>query len=309
MDIRGLRYFIEVVRRQSFTRAAEGLFVTQPTISKMVKQLEEELEMPLLIREGKSFRLTDAGKVTFERGQDVLAAMTRLQNELSDLTALEHGELRVGVPPMVGATFFAPVVRTFHERYPKITLKLVEAGALAVEASVRSGQLEIGVAVLPVEENTFEHFGFVLDRLCLVAPAGSRWKGMRSVSLMDVADEPIVLYPEDFTLSIRVADAYKRIGKPLKVAERSGHWDFIVALVAARLGIALLPESITQRIDRSLFDIVPVNEDELVWHLGLIWRRGSYLSHASRAWIDITREVLGPLAEEAHMPEHEHTGD
>lgn len=306
MDVKALKYFIEVVRRQSFTRAAESLFVTQPTISKMVKQLEEELDMPLLIREGKSFRLTDAGKVTFERGQDVLTAMNRLKNELSDLTALDTGELVVGVPPMIGAIFFGPVVRAFHERFPKVKLKLMEAGALAVEQQVRSGQLEIGVAVLPVEEEVFEHFGFVQDRLCLVAPAGSRWHGMRRVSLVDVADEPIVLYPEDFTLSLRVADAFRRIGKPLKVAERSGHWDFIVALVAARLGIALLPAQITQRIDRDLFDIVPINPDELVWHLGLIWKRDTYLSHASRAWIDITREVLGQY-HDALLPDH--TGD
>jgi DNA-binding transcriptional LysR family regulator len=225
---------------------------------------------------------------------------------LSDLTALEHGELVVGVPPMIGAIFFGPVVRAFHERYPKVKLKLMEAGALAVENNVRSGQLEIGVAVLPVDEETFEHFGFVQDRLCLVTPSGSRWQGMRRVSLVDVADEPIVFYPEDFTLSMRVADAYKRIGKPLKIAERSGHWDFIVALVAARLGIALLPERITQRLDRKLFDIVPVRENELVWHLGLIWRRGTYLSHAARAWVDITREVLGPF-HDVFLPEH--TGD
>ncbi|WP_280954770.1 LysR family transcriptional regulator [Paludibacterium denitrificans] len=60
MDIRALRYFSEVVKRQSFTKAAEALFVTQPTISKMVKQLEDELGMPLILREGRHFRLTDA---------------------------------------------------------------------------------------------------------------------------------------------------------------------------------------------------------------------------------------------------------
>ncbi|KZE31805.1 LysR family transcriptional regulator [Crenobacter luteus] len=305
MDIRGLRYFTEVVRRQSFTRAAEALYVTQPTISKMVRQLEDELGMPLLIREGRSFRLTDAGRVAFERGQDVLAAMQRLNNELADLTALERGELVVGVPPMIGAIFFAPVVSAFHARYPKVELKLMEDGATAVENAVRSGQLEIGVAVLPVDETVFDHFGFVSDRLCLVAPSGSRWKGLASVALTDIADEPLILYPEDFTLSHRVADAYRRDGLTMKVAERSGHWDFIVALVAARLGVALLPERITRRIDRSLFDIVPLNDAELVWHLGLIWRRDTYLSHATRAWIDITREMLAPAEDD----EHSHTGD
>ena len=161
-------------RQQSFTRAAENLYVTQPTISKMVKQLEEELGMPLFIREGRSFRLTDAGHVAFERGQEVLAAMTRMKTALSDLASLERGELVVGLPPMSGSAFFAPVVSSFRERYPNIELKVVEDGALAIENSVRTGQLEIGSAVLPVNPQEFDHFGFARDHLCLVAPAGSQ---------------------------------------------------------------------------------------------------------------------------------------
>jgi DNA-binding transcriptional LysR family regulator len=105
MDIRALRYFVEVVKRHSFTKAADALFVTQPTISKMVKQLEEELGTPLIIREGRSFRLSDAGKVAFERGMDVLSAMNQLKNELNDLAGLTRGELVVGLPPMVGVAF------------------------------------------------------------------------------------------------------------------------------------------------------------------------------------------------------------
>ncbi len=71
MDIRTLRYFVEVVRQQSFTRAAEKLFVTQPTISKMLKNLEDELNCTLLIRDGRKLLLTDTGRVVFERGRDL----------------------------------------------------------------------------------------------------------------------------------------------------------------------------------------------------------------------------------------------
>ena len=102
MDIRTLRYFVEVVRQQSFTRAAEKLFVTQPTISKMLKNLEDELNCTLLIRDGRKLLLTDTGRVVFERGQAILGEFSQLESELSDINHLHKGVLRLGIPPMVG---------------------------------------------------------------------------------------------------------------------------------------------------------------------------------------------------------------
>ncbi|MEN2428086.1 LysR family transcriptional regulator [Chromobacterium vaccinii] len=293
MDIRALRYFVELVKCQSFTRAADALFVTQPTISKMVKQLEEELDMPLILREGRSFRLTDAGRVTYERGLDVLSAMNKLKHELADLASLSHGELVVGLPPMVGVAFFAPVVSRYRRRYPQIELKMVEDGALAIENRIKSGELEIGVAVLPVDSQLFDHYSVVRDPLCLVTPAGSRWHDKSLVRLVDIADQPLVLYPDDFTLSRRVGDAFRELGKTPNIVGRSAHWDFIVELVAANLGVTLLPRSIVERLDRQLFDVVPLYDNKLYWHLALIWQRGGYLSHAARAWLALTRETLG----------------
>ncbi|WP_293762242.1 LysR family transcriptional regulator [uncultured Aquitalea sp.] len=295
MDAKALRYFVEVVKQQSFTRAAEALFVTQPTISKMVKQLEEELGMPLVLREGRGFRLTDAGKVTYERGLDVLSAMSQLKHELADLAGLGKGELVVGLPPMVGVAFFAPVVGAFRQRYPGIELKMVEDGALAIENSIRGGELEIGVAVLPVDNSIFQQFAVVRDPLCLVAPAGSRWQGKSAITLPDIADESFVLYPEDFTLSSRIHHAFREMGKPLNVVGRSAHWDFIVELVTARLGVTLLPRSVVGRLDRELYDVIPVSNPWLIWHLALIWQKDGYLSHAARAWLAVTRDVLGGL--------------
>jgi DNA-binding transcriptional LysR family regulator len=295
MDVRALRYFCEVVRQQSFTRAAERLFVTQPTISKMMRQLEDELGLPLFIREGRSFRLSDAGRVAYERSLDVLAAMSRMKTELSDLVTLERGQLVVGLPPMSGGAFLAPAVSAFRERYPKIELKLVEDGALAIENGVRTGQLEIGIAVLPVDDQAFDQFGFARDPLCLVAPAGSPWHGAKSVKLADIADWPIVFYPEDFTLSRRILAGFTRLGKQIRIAGRSAHWDFIVAMVDARLGIALLPQSVASRLEGQPFDVVLLDEEQIVWSLGLIWQKNVYLSHAARAWIQVTQEVLGKL--------------
>lgn len=92
MDIRTLRYFVEVVRQQSFTRAAEKLFVTQPTISKMLRNLENELECSLLTREGRRLHLTDSGQAVYQRGLVILDQFQQLEAELEDISSLKKGK-------------------------------------------------------------------------------------------------------------------------------------------------------------------------------------------------------------------------
>ena len=292
MDIKALRYFVEVVDRQSFTHAADALHVTQPTISKMVRQLEDELGMPLLRREGKQFQLTDAGRVTLERGREALALMRRLRAELDELTELRRGELTLGVPPMVGGALFAPVIGAFRTRYPGVTLQLMEDGAQAIEEAMRAGRLELGLGLLPVDEAEFEHYAVIHDPLCLVAPAGSAWQGAASVTLAQIADQPFVLFTDDFALPGRIASAFRTLGRPLHIVSRSAHWDFIAELVAAGLGVTLLPRSVARRLQDRPLDIVPLDDAELQWKPALIWRRDVYLSQAARAMIDLTRQLL-----------------
>lgn len=98
MDVRALRYFTEVVRQQSFTRAAQKLFVTQPTISKMVRQLEEELDCALLIRDGRRLHLTDSGQAVYQRGLAILQEFHQLEAEIGDINQLKTGKLRLGIP-------------------------------------------------------------------------------------------------------------------------------------------------------------------------------------------------------------------
>lgn len=93
MELRSLRYFVEVVKQKSFTGAAEKMFVTQPTISKMVKSLEDEIGSPLLLRESRQMVLTDAGQIVYQRGLEVLAAHAQLEAELNDLAKLGAARL------------------------------------------------------------------------------------------------------------------------------------------------------------------------------------------------------------------------
>jgi DNA-binding transcriptional LysR family regulator len=300
MELRALRYFVEVVRQQSFTLAAETLFVTQPTISKMVKALEEEIGTPLLLREGRQFVLTDAGRIVAQRGQDVLAAHAQLRAELDDLESLDRGELRIGIPPM-GGTLFTPAIAAFRQRHPKLELKLFEQGSRAIEAALLTGELELGAVLLPVDEAVFGLLPVSHHRLWLVAPAESRWRGAESVALAELADEGFVFYGESLALNDVVMRACREAGFTPSIVGRSGHWDFIIALVGAGVGIALLPEPYCRPLDPARYTRVPVVEPEISWDMALAWRKDGYLSKAARAWLEVARETL-PGDEDAGSP-------
>ncbi|MGH8777827.1 LysR substrate-binding domain-containing protein [Paraburkholderia sp.] len=301
MELRALRYFVEVVRQQSFTVAAEQMFVTQPTISKMVKALEDEIGSPLLLRDGRQMVLTDAGRIVFQRGQDVLAAHALLQAELDDLDKLGRGELTIGIPPMGGA-LFTPTIAAFRQRYPKIDLKLFEQGSRGIETALISGELELGGVLQPVDPETIDVLPMSRQLLWLVARRGSRWDGATQVRLADLASEPFVFYGESLALNDVVLNACRTAGFTPTIVGRSAHWDFMAALVQAGVGIALLPAPYCRRLDAAQLACCPVIEPEIPWEMAIGWRRNGYLSHAARAWLDVARETLATQSGDEFMP-------
>lgn len=295
MDIRSLRYFVEVVEQHSFTRAASRLHVTQPTVSKMVAQLEESLGLMLLVREGKRFTLSDAGKVVLARAHEILALHAQLKLELRDLQQLERGELRMGVSPQTHMAL-APWLAEFHQRYPGIELKMYEVGTQAIERDLRKGTVELGT-MLDYPGNAaswqdFEALPLVRSPLCLLAPAGSPWHGRTSVQLSELADSPFIFYGDTFALNDIVLDACQRAGFVPRITGRSGQWDFIASLVRLGVGICLLPKMYCDTLDASQFAIVPLIDPPVEWNLMLAWRRSGRLSFAARAWLELVRSHM-----------------
>jgi DNA-binding transcriptional LysR family regulator len=261
----------------------------------MIRNLEIELGADLFYREGKSIRLTDAGELLLVKAQNIVESFTSLSSELDSLRNLKQGHIRIGLPPMVGASFFPAVIGEFHRRYPEVTIRLHEDGAKKVEDDVESGLLDIGAIVLPVNRAKFHCFTFVEEKLQLLVPAGHRLDGAQNVPLKELAEEEFVLFREDFALHDRIISECVKAGFQPKVVYESSQWDLISRMVAAGMGIALLPETICRDMDRSRIAVIPLTEPVIPWQLGMIWRRDRYLSFAAREWIAFAMKVLGEL--------------
>lgn len=292
MDIRHLQCVNEIVRHRSFTRAAEALHLTQPSVSKIVKALEEELNVELFVRDGKQVKLTDAGETIYRYAGPILRQFDELVAELGELTYLNKGIVRLGLPPMAGARFFPAVIKKFRDRYPGISIKLVEEGAKKIEESVADGSLDAGVVLLPVDGDAFETYPIVDDRMNVLVAPSHPLAGKERIELAELAGESFVLFNDDFALHDRIIGECRNAGFEPRVVYESSQWDFIGELVGAGLGVAMLPDAMCRRLPPELARAIPLVRPVIPWRLAMAWRREGYLSMATREWIRFTRELF-----------------
>ncbi|NIE63352.1 LysR family transcriptional regulator [Burkholderia sp. Ax-1719] len=292
MDIKALRYFSEVVRQNGFRRASSTLHVTQPAISRVIGQLEEEFEVTLLIREPRGVKLTAEGEVLYRHAETILRQAENLVSELRDLRSMVTGVLRIGLPPMTGSTFFGNVITEFRRRYPGIQLHIAEYGSNQLESALADGRVEIAAAMLPVDANAFQTQTFVQDRLALLCNREHALATRRKVSLDELAHETFVALSEDFKINDVIDKACRSRGFIPSIAGRSSHLDLIVSMVTSGMGIALLPESITRKTRSTRLAVVSV-DPVVAYELALVRPRAAYLSRGGRAWVEIAGKVLG----------------
>ncbi|MGE8702095.1 MAG: LysR family transcriptional regulator [Achromobacter sp.] len=306
MDVRALRYFVETVRHASFTQAAKTLFVTQSTVSKMIRQLEEEAGTPLLIRDGHTARPTDTGRVMYQRGLQVLETMRQLSEELRQTAELGSGALEVGIPPMINL-LFTPVVKRFRELHPGIHLTLREGTGQAVEGLVASGELEVGATILPIAPDgglTAQAFGSY--PIWVIGPPDAPWAGKTSLPLSALREARLLIPTDDFAITRRLRQAFAEAGLQPSIAAQSAHWDFLVAMASAGLGVALLPEPLIQRMKTRGLSTAKLAKSGIQWEVGHIWLQSGYLSFAARAWLQVCDAVLGkPRIRAARTPERQ----
>lgn len=292
MEIRTVRAFVEVVRQGGFSAAAKTLFATQPTISKALKQLEDELGTPLLARPGRTNQLTQAGEIVLRRGTTILAERDALLNELEELRGLRRGVLRIGLPPLGSAILFAPLFADYRQRYPEIEIVLQEHGTYRLRQSLMAGEIDLAALLLPVDDDLYESQNLRDEPMVALLPPRHPLGGREIVRLTELADSPFILFESGYALNAVILDACQRRGFKPREAARSGQIDFIVALVAAGLGIAMLPRPVARQHNHPSIHKAMIEDSDLHWQLGMIWRRGTYLPPSARAWLDLVESRL-----------------
>jgi len=288
MNLRSFQAFVEVVRQGGFSAAAKTINATQSTVSKAVRQLEDELGLTLLDREISPSRLTAAGEIVFRRALAMLAEKDDMLAELDELRGFKRGLLKLGLPPIGSSVLFAPVFAAYTKLYPQIDIQLVEHGSKRLEELLLAGDVELAASLLPVADS-FEWQDVRCEPVVALLPASHAVAQGDGVSLQDIAGLPFILFESGFALNHIILDACRSHGFSPNVAVRSSQIDFIVELVAAGMGIGFLPKMIAEQRQHPGVRIQKIKGADVSWHLALIWRKGAFLSHAARAWLELSK--------------------
>lgn len=253
IELRVWRQFLTLARTLHFGHAAEQLHITQPPLTQAIQQLERRLGARLFERTRRSVALTPAGAALVEPVRQLLQQAAALQTRARDAAAGEFGRVRIGFVSTVG---FGPLplwLRAFREQCPGIAIELIEATSdVQLEAFERGG-IDVGFmlhapGLAPAAPVALQRLSLGVEPLVLALPAGAAWSAARRLRPADVLAQPLVIFPRSATPSLHdaVLAYYHRHGVTPLIAQEATQMQTIVNLVSAGLGIALVPEAVTQ---------------------------------------------------------------
>lgn len=293
LDIRQIEYFVEVAKQLSFTKAASTLHISQPSLSKAIQNIEAELGVPLFYRSSKQLELTDAGQAVLVNALQVLEAFHNLRSELTDIMDLKKGQIHIGIPPIVGAEFFSKLISHYKEQHPYIEILLTEVGTKVIRQEIEAGTLDIGLVCSTSSKNEqLETIQFLKDPLRLIVHEDHPLATKRAVSIQDLIEESFIIYRKDFTLYDRIIEECSKHNFFPTIACETTQKDLFIEMVHAKLGIALLPEKIAEKIPYDTIKCIPLHNDPIHLELGITWKKHKYLSFAVREFIQLANTFI-----------------
>lgn len=261
MELRHLRYFVAVAEAENVSRAALKLHVSQPALSRQIRDLEEELGLALLERSAKSVRLTETGRVFLVESRAVLQRAADAVSAAKAVAVGERGELHIGYAPTLTARMLPPALRAFQAALPNVRVMLHDLSTEEMLAGLREGKLQLALLARPAKAAlrglSFEPLGE--DPLRLAVAPKHPFARRRSVSLTEAAREPFIAYrrAEYPDYHVLLGAAFAPTKTKLRIAEEHDGVSSLISAVEAGQGVALVTESLACLAGRRL-KLVPL---------------------------------------------------
>lgn len=285
MEIRHLEYFMEVARQKSFSKAADAIHISQPSISKAIKDLELQLGVTLFYRNTKHVELTDAGEKILEQAQQIVSSFKNITAQLDSLTRLQTGKIHIGLPPITGVTSFSHLLGAFKKEYPEINIHLFEFGSKKIELAIQDELLDIGICTPPEDHELYEKLYFIQDPLHIIMHPTSSLAQYEQIDYGQLRGQQFILYDKDFRLHDMIIDRCKQAGFNPNIVFETSQLELMTQMVAADFGVALLPSKICKGLDVNNFISRPFVDPPLCLQLEIVWKKNRYLSHATREFL------------------------
>ena len=277
LDLRRLRYFIGVAEELHFGRAARRLNLSQPSLSIQVRALERDIGTPLLVRTQRRVELTEAGRALLEDGRRLIDQSAAAVVQARRAATGSVGRLSIGFVSTADYSILPPLVRSFRRKYPGVALKLLELTNDLQEALLLSGELDLGLSVLPTPAPELRTRVVFREPLIAAVPASyALAKGVLGIRLRNLAHEEFILFPRALSPGLYdlVIAACQRAGFTPSLAQEAIQMQTILGLVAAGLGVAIVPHCMS-KLQRSDIRYLALESTDFVVETSALWQAGN----------------------------------
>ena len=287
INLNQLRVFVAVARLGNFTRAAERLHLSQPSMSLHIRQLEQDLGVRLFDRSTRSVALTRAGDDFLPTAERLLDDVQSAVASVAELAARRRGRVAVAVLPSVAAELLPRAIAALHARHPDITVSLRDDVAELIPARVRSGEVDFGLGAIDTIDPDIAGSPLVSDELIAVFPPSHPLATASSTKTTwrALAKYPFVAMSRDSSVRRLTEQAFARNGLVLEPAFEAKYMSTTIGIVAHGLGVGTLPSSAVSMAQHAGLAHAEIGRPVMKRQIGIMTRRGRSLSPAAEALV------------------------
>lgn len=296
MELRQLRYFVEVAEREHISEAAEHLHVAQSAISRQISNLEDELGAPLFERIGRNVKLTSIGKVFLEHTLVALKAIDFAAKQVEEYLDPRKGTIKIGFPTSLASYMLPTVISAFKREYPDVSFQLRQGSYKFLIESVKNRDLNLAfLGPLPLRDEAIEPIVLFSENISALLPADHPLSKEKNIKLIDLRNENFVLFPEGYILHQVAVDACKSVGFIPKITSEGEDMDALKGLVAAGIGVCLLPESAFYDSTPRFTVKVPIDSPNFRRSVGIISPRTRDLAPSEQVFLDFVKTFFSRM--------------
>lgn len=292
MDIREMRYFIELARTKNMTRAAQNLYISQPALHKALRKVEAELDTTLFYRQGNEFLPTDTGTILLEKAQSVLGLVAQMEDSIAATKNLKLGKVHIGFPSVVGSMYLPDLFIQFQQTYPGISLHTTEAGGATLANMVTEGEIDMAIIMRPVYSDALNEIPIIKNQMVACVNKCHPWASRDYVTIRDFKDVPFVSFDENFNINTQLKERFKAENLHPNFAMTGSSSQFLYKYATHSNNILILPiPMIELYCNDDPIKMIPFSPT-FPWELCLIFRKNAFLSTASKALINFIQEYI-----------------
>jgi DNA-binding transcriptional LysR family regulator len=294
LDFGQLEAFVQVATHHSFSRAAEALQLTQPSITARIQALERELGEKMFERGGRSVRLTDAGTIFLPYAERMLQMLREAKESVEEVLSVQAGSLRLGSALTISTYVLPRILHAFHSRYPGVEVVVHTGRSDQVLNMLLSDEVQVGLVRSLVHPDV-ETVDLYADEVILVANPDHPSAANRQATIEEVGSQPVILADRGSSYYGLIHGLFRQAGVVPNVAMELDSMEATKRMVEEGLGIALLPKVCLERELKQglLAEVAITNAPAISRQIAFIYRKSRKQAHTVHAFLEVLRSIYG----------------